>query len=192
METASSFQGDVCCPFWSFFMHVSLFIAECMNCTHNYCALCCAAMMSRCFPSASTPDVRNTGCSYRTIWELIYYLQPTAGSLTFPAFWSDSTPHWALTCYFHQQSRYSCSQLDYFTQQRQVLSLSVAAFGSAVKCWKDKLNIIVYWISGSINWAVLREKPENMFQPLDRDRWLSSACPVSWGHTTRGQAPVEV
>lgn len=125
METASSFQGDVCCPFWSFFMHVSLFIAECMNCTHNYCALCCAAMMSRCFPSASTPDVKNTGCSYRTIWELIYYLEPTVGSLTFPAFWSGSTPHWASTCHFHQQSRYSCSQLDYFTQQRQVLSLSV-------------------------------------------------------------------
>lgn len=109
-----------------------------------------------------------------------------------PAFWSGSTPHWASTCYFHQQSHYSCSQLDYFTQQRPVLSLSVAAFGSAVRCWKDKLNIIVYWISGSINWAVLREKPENMFQPLDRDRWLSSACPVSWGHTARGQAPVEV
>lgn len=111
--------------------------------------------------------------------------------LTFPAVWSCLTPQWAPTCYFHQQSPSSCSQRDYFTQQCQVLSLSVAVFGSAGKWWQDKLNIIVDWISRSINRAVLREKPENMFQRLDRDRWLSSAWPVSWGHTAPGQASVE-
>lgn len=43
----------------------------------------CAAMMSRCFHSSSTPDVRHTGYIYWTNWELIYYLQFTVG---FPHF----------------------------------------------------------------------------------------------------------
>lgn len=59
------------------------------------------------------------------------------------------------------------------------VSRAVAAVSGAVKCWKDKLNISVYWVSRSINWTVLREKPENMF--LLEERWLSTACPGSWG-----------
>lgn len=50
----------------------SLFIAELKNHAQNYRMPCCAEMMSCCFHSASTPDVRNTAYSYGTIWELIY------------------------------------------------------------------------------------------------------------------------
>lgn len=66
------------------------------------------------------------------------------------------------------------------------VSRAVAAVGGAVKCWKDELNISVYWVSRSINWAALREKPENMF--LLEERWLSTAL----GPGVKGQASVEV
>lgn len=66
------------------------------------------------------------------------------------------------------------------------VSRAVAAVGGAVKCWKDELNISVYWVSRSINWATLREKPENMF--LLEERWLSTAL----GPGVKGQASVEV
>lgn len=141
------------------------------------------AVTSSCFLSASTPDAPNTGDSYGTIWELIYYLHSTVGSShlsnVLKLLYSSLSPRCVI--FINKALPAAVSGTDYFTQQRQVLSLSVAAFGSSGKWWQDKLNIVVGWISRSINRAVLREKPENMFQRLDCDRWLSSAWTVSRG-----------
>lgn len=52
---------------------------------------------------------------------------------------------------------------------------------SVVKCREDKLYISVYWISRSMKWSVLREKPEStlavlhsMSQGTGCDGWLSA------------------
>lgn len=61
----------------------------------------------------------------------------------------------------------------------------MAVVGGAVKCWKDELNISVYWVSRSINWVALREKPENVL--LLEEQWLSTAL----GPGVKGQASVD-
>lgn len=63
-----------------------------------------------------------------------------------------------------------------------------------VKCWEDKLNISVYWISSSMRWSALRDESDSMLQPWAKSDGchLLRAQPISWGHSIGGQVSVEV
>lgn len=86
-----------------------------------------------------------------------------------------------------------CQRVYYFIQQSYTEVVSI--FCPAVKCWEEKLNINVYWVSGSMKWSVLRLTPKSTQQPcrVIRSQLLSTSPThhVSWGHTSGGQLPVK-
>lgn len=86
-----------------------------------------------------------------------------------------------------------CQWVYYFIQQSYTGVVSI--FCPVVKCWEEKLNINVYWVSGSMKWSVLRGTPKSTQQPCrvicSQLLSTSPAHHVSWGHTSVGQVPVK-
>lgn len=93
-------------------------------------------MMSCCFHSASTPDLRNTDYSYGIIWELSYYLQSTVGYRHFSSILKPLSTSQSLymqrssTKLLRLQSAGECSA----AAAAGYVSQSVAVVGRAVKC----------------------------------------------------------
>lgn len=70
----------------------------------------------------------------------------------------------AIACYFNQHEAQSTSVASECTILYNS-PIPWAFFGPVVKCWEEKLNINVYWVSGSMKWSVLRGTPKSTQQP---------------------------
>lgn len=116
-------------------------------------------------------------------------------------FWSDiiilqefifKVTNQATARYFSQREAQSTSAAGEWTILQSYTEV-VGIFCPVVKCGEEKLNINVYWVSGSMKWSVLRGTPKSTQQPCrvicSQSLSTSPARHISWGHTSEVQVP---